>query len=89
MFRAVRIMLCDVYAFFFLKSTIKIQASERKREKAFIFQELLTQDSYFENFLNDQSSYGMKHVIVTFYLPHIFQYIPLKNVVNYICFKKK
>ena len=29
------------------------------------------------------------HVSITFYLPHIFQYIPLKNVVNYFYFKKK
>ena len=43
----------------------------------------------FENILDCQSPYGLKHVIITFYLPHIFQYIPLKNLVNYFCFKEK
>ena len=39
--------------------------------------------------LNGQSPNGLKLVIITFYLPHIFQYIRLKNVANYFCFWKK
>ena len=40
---------------------------------------------YFENILNGQSLYGLKHVIITFYLTHIFR---IENVVNYFCFEK-
>ena len=36
----------------------------------------------FSEFLNGQSPYGLKLVVITFYLPHIFQYVPLENVVN-------
>ena len=53
----------------------------REKKKNFHF-------AYFENFLNGQSPISLKHILVTFYLPHIFQYIPLKNVVNYFCLKK-
>ena len=81
-------MPCDVYGCIFSWSTIRIKAFERKHAKAFILEEFLISDSYFENLLNGQSSNSRKHVIITFYLPHIFQYIPLKNVVNYFCFKK-
>ena len=61
----------------------------RENEKTFILQEFFIWDSSFENFLNGQTPYGLKHVNMTFYLQHIFQYIQLKNVVNYLCFKKK
>ena len=39
-------------------------------------------NSYLENFLNGKSPHGLKHVIITFYLPHIFQYIPSKMLSN-------
>ena len=44
---------------------------------------------FWEFFLNGQSPYDLKRVTIAFYLQHIFQYIPLKNVINYFCFKKK
>ena len=81
-------MSCDVYGCIFSWSAIQIKAFERKREKSFILEEFLTQDSHLEKFLNGQIPYGLKHVIITFCLPHIFQYIPLKIVLSYFCFKK-
>ena len=57
----------------------------RKTRKSFHFARILTKD-FLRIFRTVKALYVLKHVIITFYLPHIFQYIPFKNVVNYFCF---
>ena len=81
--------MCRFVSFLRVQLKSKHLRENEKTRKSFNFAKLSTSDSYFENFLSGQSPYALKHVIITFHLPHIFQYIPLKNVANYFCFKKK
>ena len=75
-------MPCDVCGFIFLGVRFKSKNLRENKKK----------HSFWKNFdirFLFREFFGLKHAIVTFYLPYIFQYIPLENVVNYFCFKEK
>ena len=58
----------------FLGVQFKSKHLNENEKKLSFCKNFLPKTLIFENFLNGQSPYGLKHIIIT--LPHIFQYIP-------------
>ena len=72
------ILMRCIRLYLFLELNLN-QSTLEKTKKIFDFARFLSEDSHFESFLNGQSPYGLRYVIVNFYLPHIFSVHPIEK----------